>query len=194
MAKFPWRRWNNILHRDIGYLFFGMTVIYAVSGFVLNHVKSDGWHHDYIKSSKEVSITLPDSIENLIEKIDDSFAKNLLIPFDEQDNYRNYMTSTESDELTVFFKNGTLTVDLTTGEGFLDKKTPMYLIKEFNLLHYNNIKKIYTYFSDIYAAALLFLAISGLFVLKGKKGITGRGAWMTAIGLIIPILFIYFYS
>lgn len=26
------RRWNNVLHRDIGYLCFGMTIIYAISG------------------------------------------------------------------------------------------------------------------------------------------------------------------
>jgi hypothetical protein len=39
------------------------------------------------------------------------------------------------------------------------------------------------------------LAITGLFLVRGKKGITGRGAWLTALGIIIPLVYliIYFY-
>ena len=33
-----------------------------------------------------------------------------------------------------------------------------------------------------------FLAISGLFVLKGKNGLSGRGKWLTGIGVAIPLL------
>jgi uncharacterized membrane protein YhdT len=40
---------------------------------------------------------------------------------------------------------------------------------------------------------LLFVAISGLFLLKGKNGITGRGLWFTAAGVLIPLLVIIFY-
>jgi len=45
--------------------------------------------------------------------------------------------------------------------------------------------------ADIYAAVLLILAVTGLFVLKGKKGITGRGAWLTGLGVLIPVIFIF---
>ena len=31
-----WRRLNRALHRDIGYLAAGMTLIYALSGILLN--------------------------------------------------------------------------------------------------------------------------------------------------------------
>ena len=42
------RRWNNLLHRDIGYLCVGMTLIYAISGIVLNHFKAGDFQHpDY---------------------------------------------------------------------------------------------------------------------------------------------------
>jgi len=37
------------------------------------------------------------------------------------------------------------------------------------------------------------LAISGLFILKGKNGITRRGAWLTAAGIIVPIVFLVMY-
>ena len=40
-----WRKWNNIIHRDIGYLCFGLTIIYAVSGVAVNHIHS--WNPTY---------------------------------------------------------------------------------------------------------------------------------------------------
>jgi hypothetical protein len=30
-------------------------------------------------------------------------------------------------------------------------------------------------------------------VLKGKHGITGRGAWLTAVGVLIPVLYWVYY-
>ena len=40
-----WRKWNNILHRDIGYLCVGLTIIFAVSGIAVNHVEN--WNPNY---------------------------------------------------------------------------------------------------------------------------------------------------
>ena len=42
-------------------------------------------------------------------------------------------------------------------------------------------------------SALILVAITGLFVLKGKKGITGRGAWLTGAGVLIPLVFLVMY-
>jgi len=63
-----------------------------------------------------------------------------------------------------------------------------------NYLHYNPVKW-WTWFSDLYAGALIALSITGIFLVRGKRGITGRGAWLTILGIIIPIvyLFIYYY-
>ena len=36
----------------------------------------------------------------------------------------------------------------------------------------------------------MLLAITGLFILKGKNGITRRGAWLTALGIVVPIIFL----
>jgi hypothetical protein len=35
-----------------------------------------------------------------------------------------------------------------------------------------------------------------MFVLRGRTGITGRGAWLTAIGVLLPALYwaYYFYQ
>jgi uncharacterized protein len=96
--------------------------------------------------------------------------------------------------IQIFITHGFVYVDLNTGKAEIEKKVPRYVIKEFNLLHYNNIKRMFTWFSDLYAIALILLAITGLFVLKGKNGILRRGAWLTLIGILLPALFILFYA
>lgn len=184
VAKF--RKWNNIIHRDLGYLIFGLTIIYAVSGFVLNHVKADGWHPDYVFSSKETTID-----KSLIPlEFKEENAIKILENIGES-GFKNFVFS--GDDIIIYFKNGSVVFDKFTGEALIEKKTPLYIIKEFNLLHYNNVKKLYTYLADLYAIALFVMAITGLFVIKGKKGITGRGKWLTAIGILIPILILLFY-
>ena len=182
------RRWNNVLHRDIGYLCVGMTLIYAISGIVMNHFKSgDFLHPDYSKSYSDLKVALPKD-----GKADQTYVYSILDQVKQRNNYKSYITGT--GYVQIFTTTGFIYVDLTTGEAQMEKKTPRYVIKEFNLLHYNNLRKFYTWFSDLYAVGLIILALTGLFVLRGKNGIIGRGAWLTAIGIILPALFILFYS
>lgn len=181
------RRWNNALHRDLGYLCFGMTIIYAISGIILNHFKSgDFIHPDYKKTYKDFQVTLP-----VNGNPDKDYVFSILEQTKLKDHYKSHILG--SNYLQIFLTNGWIYVDLTTGNAQVEKKNTRYLIREFNLLHYNNLKKMYTWFSDIYAVGLMVLAITGLFVLKGKKGIIGRGAWLTAIGIILPALFLLLY-
>ena len=39
MAKNRVRKWLRILHRDLGYLVAGLTIVYAISGIAVNHVQ-----------------------------------------------------------------------------------------------------------------------------------------------------------
>ena len=181
------RRWNNALHRDIGYLSVGMTIIYAISGIILNHFKSgDFTHPDYSKSYKEFKVNLPSD-----GTASQAYVFSILQDLGERDHYKSYITG--EGYVQIFLDKGYVYIDLKTGEAEMEVKTTRYVIKEFNLLHYNNIKKLYTWFSDFYAVALIFLAISGLFVLRGRNGIIGRGAWLTAIGIVLPALFLLYY-
>ena len=66
---------------------------------------------------------------------------------------------------------------------------------EVNALHLNTIKGIWTWVADLFAVALFVLAITGVFMMKGRRGITGRGKWFVGAGFLIPIAFIwYMYS
>ncbi len=87
-----------------------------------------------------------------------------------------------------------MTLDLETGSAEMERIRNRKIIREMNILHLNTAGSLWTYIADFYAFALLLLALTGLFVLKGKKGIAGRGAWLTALGIIIPIVMMIIYT
>jgi len=188
MQRKTLRRWNNAIHRDLGYFFFGMTLIYAISGIILNHFKSGDFSHpDYSKRYEQLTVALP--ANGLADK---SYALKTLEQVNEEKNFKSFVSGT--GYMQIFFTNGSLYIDLVTGKAELEEKTPRYILKEFNVLHYNNIKKWFTWFSDAYAAALILLAITGLFVLRGKNGIKWRGAVLALVGIIIPVIIILLYT
>jgi len=43
--KKRWRAWLRALHRDVGYLALGFTVIYSLSGIAMNHI--DDWDPNF---------------------------------------------------------------------------------------------------------------------------------------------------
>jgi hypothetical protein len=59
-----------------------------------------------------------------------------------------------------------------------------------NWLHLNRGKKAWTYAADAYAAGLLVLATTGIFMIPGRKGLLGRGALLVAIGVALPVLYV----
>jgi hypothetical protein len=182
-----WRKLNRILHRDLGYIFFGMTIIYSVSGIVLNHRKPGG--DASIVSRSEVF--REKSIQR--EKFTSDYISHLLDKYEiDPSGYKSYFFPSET-KVMIYLKKGHVKYDLETGEGEIVtiKKRP--ILTEFNFLHYNKPKRLWTLFSDVYAVSLIIVAITGLFIIRGKKGITGRGALLTGLGILIPLIFLIFY-
>ena len=179
------RKWSRILHRDFGFFFVGATIIYAISGIAINHIQD--WNPSYWVEVESFTTDIPlgkssETKENILKLLD---------KIDNRDNYKKHYYP-QSDFLKIFLKGGSsVIIDVETGEGtaeFLKKKHVLYAV---NYLHYNpNVW--WTWFSDIFAGALILLAITGLFLLKGKNGIAGRGGWLTIAGIIIPIIFLIF--
>ena len=186
--NFNWRKWFRIIHRDFGYLFFGLTVVYSVSGIALNHL--DDWNPNYIVVRKDLQIDHPELIRKDIGKAE---VKEMLEPTGEAGAYKNHYFP-EENQMKIFLKGGSVVIDLETGEGILERVSRRPFFKEMNYLHYNP-DLLWTWISDVFAGALIILAITGLFLVRGAKGITGRGAWMTILGILIPIIFllIFFY-
>jgi len=185
------RKWNRIIHRDLGYFFFGMTIIYALSGIALNH-KSD-WNPDLIVSIEEISTTaeLKDK-----DELSETQVLNIMkeLKIDETLYKRHILTKNELLKILLTDKTS-IFINPVNGKGEVEKKRNRPVFKEVNFLHYNPIRT-WTYFSDFFAGSLILLAVSGLFLIRGKNGITGRGAWLTTAGLLTPIIYllIYYYK
>jgi len=126
------------------------------------------------------------------DNINKTTILNLLDDAGEEKNFKKYYFPSPGI-LKVFLKNGSLILNTETGEGNIETIRHRPVFKEMNFLHYNNAKHLYTWFADLFGVALILVAVSGLFILKGKKGITGRGAWLTSAGILIPLLFLLFY-
>ncbi len=180
--KFKWRKWNRAIHRDFGFFFFGITIIYAISGIAINH--NDDWNPNYIVTRYEFTANLPDDPGKDI-------VKQMLIDLEEEDTYKKHFFP-QAGLMKVFIKNGTVEVNLKTGKGLLEKIKKRPIFKEMNYLHYNPVKW-WTIYSDIYSVALILISVSGLLILRGSRGITGRGAWLTIVGIIIPLIFLFIY-
>ncbi len=177
------RKWSRILHRDIGFFFIGTSIIYGFSGIALNHMND--WNPNYSVSTNDfvTEINL-----NKNEKIKENIFK-LLDEIDDKENYKKHYYP--NDNFIKIFLNGgsSIVVNIDTGEGQAEylKKRPLFY--QVNYLHYNP-NAWWMWFSDIFAAALIFLAITSIFMVRGRKGAYGRGGIYIAVGIIVPIVFL----
>lgn len=179
------KRLNRALHRDLGYFFFGITLIYAVSGISLNH--RNDWNPNFIISTRE--FTLNQKIQT--DRINRDSALTVLRELKIDAGYKTHLLTGKN--LRIFVDGGSVNIDLDQSRGSLEILRKRPLFNQINFLHRNTPGKLWTWFSDLYALALIALAISGLFIIKGPKGIKGRGAWLTVAGILVPIVFLYFY-
>lgn len=179
-----WHKLNVVLHRDVGYLAFALTIVYGVSGLAVNH-RAD-WNPS-IKQTKTTMVIAPVTATERDAIVKDAIAKLGLT-----EAPRNAFRP-DPQTLRLFYANLTYSVDLPTGKVIVDRTTPRPVLKEFNDLHLNAPKGAWTWIADIYALSLILLAITGLFVLKGKNGLTGRGAWLTSLGVAIPTVYWVFH-
>lgn len=176
---------NRALHRDLGYFFIGMTIIYAISGIAINHLRD--WNPNYIIKKSEFRVD-----GNLSkESIDQAEIADILSIAGEKGNYKNHYFPNDG-MLRIFIEGGNVLVDLESGQCVLETNRRRPFFFQINRLHYNP-GVLWLWFSDAFCVALIFLSISGLFILKGKNGLKWRGAILGSIGIIIPLLFILFY-
>jgi hypothetical protein len=172
-----WRKLNNALHRDVGYLIVGLTIVYAVSGLAVNH-RAD-WNPSYRVGKRPLRIQ-PIHATGRDEIVREAIAALAL-------GEPRAVFRPDVATLQLFYENETYAIDLPTGAVIVDGVRKRPVLWEMNQLHLNTPKGAWTWLADLYAAALLFVSVTGLFVLKGRTGITGRGAWLTAIGAVIPL-------
>lgn len=182
-----WRRWNTAIHRDLGYLCAGLTLVYAVSGVAVNHAAD--WNPNYSVSTRVVELEGLEPAQARSPEFAGTVLERLGVEGPVQGMFR-------PDPATVqifLAESRTITVDLTAGTASVEDVRDRPGLRMANFLHLNHARKLWTWMADLYAVALALLAVTGLFVLRGRNGITGRGAWLTAAGVVIPVAFLLLY-
>jgi hypothetical protein len=179
--RFLWRPLLRALHRDFGYTAVGLTLVYALSGLAVNHIGD--WDPSFANYTAQHELgPLGDASDDAIARL---AATKLGIREEAHDVYRASPT-----EVDLTYEHRSLHVNPETGHIDEEGQRPRFFLRVANWLHLNRGKKAWRYVADTYAAALLFLALSGIFMIAGKKGLFGRGAVFVALGVAIPTLYV----
>lgn len=172
------RKWLRIIHRDLGYFVVGITLVYAVSGILLNHKKNDEDPAYRIVSGGN---TIDKNLSVAMFK--DFWKKN-------HTDIRLNKVVSEKDNFKLFLAGGLGDYSPHTGDYHYEiyQKRPM--VSFINKLHLNQ-KHSWTFFGDVFAVSLIFLAVSGLFIVAGKNSFKKRGVWFMLGGIVIVILYVW---
>ena len=178
--RFRWRPWLRALHRDLGYLAVGLTFIYALSGLAVNHIQD--WDPNFVNYARTFEVGQPLSTD------DEEATRQVLaaggIEEPPDDVYRI------GDTLEIVYADRSLHADVATGSVEDEGQSTRFFLRAANWLHLNRGKKAWTYVADAYAGVLLVLALTGMFMIAGRKGLLGRGAVLVALGAAIPIAYV----
>lgn len=177
-------RVSRALHRDLGYLFLGLIIVYCVSGIALNHV--DDWNPDFIIEKKKLQISRPPGNAKPGEEQIREWGKLV-----GELSYKTYDYPT-NDQLKIYYDNASLHIDLAGGTAHYEKLRKRHVFYQVNVLHRNSLKQ-WKWISDIFGAALVIIALTGLMIPQGKKGPLRSGKWYILAGFAIPAMGIFLF-
>jgi len=169
------------MHRDLGNAAVGLTFVYALSGLAVNHISD--WEPSF--TSYQETRDLGGAIAGTDDEAARAVIARLGVAGEPRDVYR-----AAPDDLQIVFDRRTLHVNTATGRVVDEGQKPRLFLRAANWLHLNRGKRAWTYVADAYAAGLLFLAISGIFLNPGRKGLWGRGGVLVLLGAGLPIAYV----
>lgn len=180
------RKWNRTLHRDLGFFFTGASILYAVSGLTLNH-RGD-WNPWYRSERIEFTTRLDLSNQGNTE----AKARRLLDEVYTSDGYTRH-GYIGNQQLHVYAGEDThAVVRLETGRGFIHIHEKRAFFNQAATMHISP-RAWWTKFSDVYAVSLLVICLSGLFNVRGRRGVFGIGGLFLLAGLAVPIGFLWMH-
>ena len=138
---------------------------------------------DYTYESSEVAIELPSDINSISEEAIAEFSSDWDV---EYDGHR-----IRDNQLRVYYKdNVILDVDAETGKGLLEYKRKVPVIGHTMFLH-KSTNSFWIWYSDVFGAAMLVIAITGILIPAGKNGFAKRGWKLALAGIIVPLAFLF---
>lgn len=170
----------RVIHRDLGFFAVGITLVYGISGILLNHIGSQDPAFRKVEKTIQLSANLTET------ELSTVCIANENLP-----SLKRIMR-TDEDHSRVYFDGGVGIYHSSDGILNYEIRQKRVLIYWINRLHYNKVKG-WSPVADFFAGSLILLAITGLFMVKGKNGIAGSGKWYLLIGILIPVLFGLFF-
>ncbi len=154
----------------------GLCLVYGISGLLLNRI--DKGDPSY-------------KVEAVETTVKSGFTMGEFEQFWEADRERPVLNSIgqAGEKYRLLLQGGLGEYDPSTGALYYETSKRKPFAYWVNRLHYNRVGG-WSLMADIFAVGLIFFAISGLFMVRGKNGITGRGKWYLIIGLLIPVIYI----
>jgi len=184
------------LHRDLGYFVIGLTLIYALSGILLSG-RALGWLEQEYNIIKVMSLNIEKNkvLKNLDKELKEGQFDNMpaSILKDASRSLRHYKFKNEKDNIFIYkARKNTITYNHKTGEiRYLLRAHPPW-IKQFIVAHKASHNNVWFYLAILYSIILSFLAISAMFMVKGKMGFKKRGVYFMLAGFLVIFAFLYF--
>lgn len=157
--------WMRVLHRDIGFLAIGLSLVFAISGVTLVFRNTD-----FLKTEQTQVRNLPAALSA------DQLSQELRM--------RNFTVESEDDQ-TIHFNQGSY--NKVTGEASLKVEDVVFPINLMNRFHKISGNDTVYIISVLFAIILVFLAVSSLFIFP-KGRLLKRAIILTLIGLVIAIV------
>jgi Uncharacterized protein conserved in bacteria len=171
----------RVIHRDLGFLVVGITLVYGISGIIMNHLGKQDPAYKSIQKSFSLSSGLDrESLTAEWEKQGDLSAIKRI-------------TNPDGTRFVLLLDGGQAVYQINDGAVSYEVYKRKPFVYWINRLHYNKANS-WTFIADFFACSLIFLAISGLFMVKGKRGLSGTGKWWLVLGLLIPLVFVLLNS
>ncbi|MDR2413795.1 MAG: PepSY-associated TM helix domain-containing protein [Odoribacteraceae bacterium] len=171
-------RWLRVAHRDAGFLLVGVSLVYALSGVFLNHMNGKDPAYRVINGQlqMEPALSREEVAARWNERADELPTLKRVLPLDEG-----------SERLIL--DGGTGVYTRATGRVDHEQYQRNDFIYWINKLHYNKVKG-WSPVADLFAVSLIFLALSGVLIVKGKRGVAGRGKWLLLAGILLPVIYV----
>ena len=181
------RKWSRLIHRDLSFFFAGMVLIYAISGIVMNHRDTINPNFSIERKEYKIAEKLPGKRGNEKGNVLNSAAtigrgrQLYQALFPENGHHESVLERRVQLAGKRPYGRGSLRIchpppaHRSNGTPALQPRTMVDLL------------------CGYFRSRLIIITLSGVIMLKGSKGIIGRGGIEMIVGIVIPILFLLFF-
>ncbi len=159
------------LHRDIGFLTVGITIVFSISGIVLIYRDTDVFRIE----------------KTYTQQLKPNLGKSELR---EQLDIRHLRFEDETDNLITFEQGA---YNKLNGQAQYKLMEYPYIIGKLNFMHKAISREVMHWFATVYGILLMFLAISSFWMYKPNSRLFKRGIVLSSIGIVIAVLLFMFW-